>query len=138
VAKHAPFPLRKEQIRYLLEKEFLLNDFENYRAVWFGTVLSFSDANRKCWQVLWANFLRGNLPIPHERIISAWEGSSTHISYLLKRHDVWTKKIIVGDGRGNYWLQVPPEILRRLPASNAAPANDLNPPAEGPPSLDGP
>jgi len=111
VDRHKLCFLRREFIAHLLLIKAVLFDFENFRAVWFGQILTFSDAQRKCFRVLWENFLNGNLPIPHEKIINAWEGESRHISYLFKRHPAWTEKVIVSDGRGLYWLRVPMDDL---------------------------
>src|SRR5262249_14010898 len=107
VERSQPVNIRKDRIRELLETGAVLYDQENRRAVWFWHVLTFSIAQNICFEVLWKNFLQGNLPIPQERVLAGWRGSSTHVSFLFKRHPAWTNGIIVGDGRGNLWLNVP-------------------------------
>jgi hypothetical protein len=109
-----PYHLRPEYISYLLEKRLVLYDRDNDHALWFDTVLTFVGSQKSCFQVMWDNFLRGNLPLPNERIMSAWCGSSTHLSYIFKRHEVWKKDIVVGDGRGNFWLNVPQDVIDHL------------------------
>jgi hypothetical protein len=103
---HTPAHLGREHVAVLLREGLVENDTENQRALWFGQILTFTDGQSLCWQVLWQNFLRGNLPLPQGRVISAWHGESSQVSDLFKRSPAW-KTVIVGDGRGYLWLHVP-------------------------------
>lgn len=109
--KHAPVFVPKVIIERLVREGLVLSDPEFSRAYWFGVILTFSDEQLACWNVLWNNFLRGNLPIPHQRIISAASGNTTHITHHFKRHPARLQNVIVGDGRGYYWLHVPKQYL---------------------------
>ena len=101
--------LSRKLIDRLIEEDFVFSEVKEHRAVWFGSVLTFSDAQLACWQVLWENFLRGNLPILQGRVLSTWSGASTNVADLFKRHPAW-KTIIVSDGRGFLWLDVPEDL----------------------------
>jgi hypothetical protein len=105
--KLVPLPVSRSLARRLVESEVISFSWENRNALWFGVVLTFSPAQVCCFKVLWDNFLRGNLPIPNERILSGVRGETTHIYHYFKRHDAWLRKVIVGDGRGNFWLRIP-------------------------------
>jgi hypothetical protein len=123
-----PTPIRREIINRLLAEELIINDPENRRTFWLGKTLMWSEGQCPRWQVLFNNFLKGNLPLPQERILSAWEGESLYLSDIFKRHYAW-RNIIVGDGRGNFWLRIPPDIdldLTQLPSKSE---DDGSPPA---------
>lgn len=87
---------------------------ESYHAYLFGVPMTFSPAQRACFDVLWDNLFRGNLPIANERIIRDCGGSTSHIFHHFKRHVAWREKMIVGDGRGNFWIRIPPDALLAL------------------------
>lgn len=108
--KFLPAPIARSLAQRLVEHEIILFSWENRNALWFGLVLTFSPSQLACFKVLWENFLRGNLPIPNERVLCGLRGDTTHIYHLFKRHDAW-KRVIVGDGRGNFWLQLPGHTL---------------------------
>jgi hypothetical protein len=55
----------------------------------------------------------GTFPIPQSHVIAAWTSHSTHLSYVFRRHPAW-RRIFAGDGKGNYWLALPNEVLERL------------------------
>jgi hypothetical protein len=116
--KHPAAFLHPKCVSELLESHAAFNEPENDRAYWFGTILSFNGSQKLLWQVLWNNFVRGNLPIPQQRVLSVWHGDSAHVSDLFKRHPAW-KNVIVGDGRGNLWLRIPDEVLARHPVCHA-------------------
>lgn len=83
----------------------------NGTATWFGSIYVFSSGQSFCFERLWENLLfRGNLPLTQGRVLSAWRGSSTHLSDIFKRHSTW-KTVIVGDGKGRVWLHIPEELL---------------------------
>lgn len=110
MSRPKPVFLPPAVVAHLLENKFVINDPANYRAVWFGEVLTFNESQRACWVPIFDNFLAGNLPLPHQVIIDAWNGDSAHLSYLFKLHPAW-RRIIVGNGRGMYWLAVPERFL---------------------------
>lgn len=112
--KYSPYPLRPEHIAYLLDNKLVAFDRENQNGLWLGVVLTFNGSQTPCFAVLFENFRKGNLPIPNQRVMSASRGSSTHISDIFKRTDAWKKDVIVGDGRGNFWLNIPLEVIRHL------------------------
>lgn len=105
-----PFQVSRDLANQFLAQEVVISDPENHRAVWFGRVLTFSDAQLACWQMLWQNFFRGNLPMPQGRVLAAWHGESCQVSDIFKRHPAW-RTIIVGDRKGHLWLHIPPEFL---------------------------
>lgn len=113
MSNHRPVLLRRNLIKYLLDNRIVIYEREEHRAVWFGRIMTFSDGQLACWQVLWDNFMRGNLPLPQGRVLLAWTGASTSVADLFKRHAAW-KTIIVGDGRGNLWLAVPDEVFDEI------------------------
>jgi hypothetical protein len=109
VSRFEPSPIPRSVASRLLESEVVAFSWEHRTALWFGRVFTFSDAQVACWKVLWENFFKGNLPIPNEQILRGVRGDTTHIYHHFKRHDAWKKSIIVGNGRGNFWLRIPPE-----------------------------
>ena len=110
MSTHSAVYVPQSLAKRLLEDELIRFSWEHRHALWFGIPMTFSDGQRACWKVLWDNFFRGNLPVPNERLFSGYYGKTTHIYHLFKRHDAWLKEIIVGDGRGGFWLRVPPEL----------------------------
>lgn len=104
-----PPPLPPNFIRSLLDRGLVRYETEKDRAVWFGKVFTFSAGRNCCFRVLWDNFLNGNLPIHQTRILADWPGV-TNLSNIWKRHPAW-RQVIVGDGNGNFWLDVPEEML---------------------------
>ena len=114
-AQHTPCLVRRELATRLINDGLVINDPDNHRAVWFGSVLTFSGAQMVCWEVLWHNFTRGNLPIPQGRVLAAWRGSSNQVADVFKRHPAW-RTVIVGNGRGYLWLQVPSGYLQEIMA----------------------
>ena len=104
-------------------------------AMWFGEFLSFSPACQRCWEVLWTNFLRGNLPIKQDTVKGGYSWTLRHIADIFKRHRAW-KRIIVGDGKGRYWLLVPDEFMPPArPDPGFGPASP--PPIQPLPAFDG-
>ena len=99
-----------ELIKSLIDNRLVYYVDGEYYAFWFGVMLRFSEGQRHCWQILWRNFLRGNMPIPQARVLSTWSGESAQVSDLLKRHVAW-KTIIVSDGQGHLWLEVPEQYF---------------------------
>ena len=93
-----------------LQRGLISFNADHQCALWFFEVLTFSDGQLCCFQHLWNNFFKGNLPMPQGRTLLAWRGDSSQASDLLKRHPAW-KRIIVGDGKGHLWLHVPAEYL---------------------------
>lgn len=118
--QHIPVPVSRNLAKQLIEDDVVFSDPENYRALWFGMVLTFSEAQLVCWQVLWDNFLRGNLPLPQGRMLAAWHGESCQVSDIFKRHKAW-RTVIVGDRKGNLWLHVPSGYLPK-PTAVAPPS----------------
>ena len=90
---------------------------EDY-AIWFEWMLRFSEGQRHCWQVLWKNFLRENMPIPQGRVLSTWRGDSSQVSDLCKRHAAW-KTVIVSDGKGHLWLNIPEQYFGETTSATA-------------------
>lgn len=108
--------------RKLAEEDIVRFSWENQNALWFGIVLTFSPSQLACFKVLWENFLNGNLPVPNQRVLCGLHGNTTHIYHLFKRHVAW-KRVIVGDGRGNFWLRIPDSLREAsVRASNNGPA----------------
>ena len=105
--------VRPELIRKLIEARHVYYIEGEYYAFWFGVMLRFSEGQRHCWQILWSNFLRGNMPIPQARVLSTWSGESVQVSDLLKRHVAW-KTIIVSDGQGHLWLDIPGQYFDEM------------------------
>ncbi len=97
----------------LLAQGRIQYDFKIRQLIWLDECIMFSKARNVCVAVFWDNLFRGNLPIPQERILGEWDGESTYLSYLFKRDSAWGR-IIVGDGKGNFWLHVPEEIIREF------------------------
>jgi len=120
-----PAPIARSLAQRLVEHEIIFFSWENRNALWFGLVLTFSLSQLACFKVLWENFLRGNLPIPNERILCGLRGDTTHIYHLFKRHPAW-KRVIVGDGRGNFWLQLPGLATRDLDPNEKVLIDALN------------
>ncbi len=125
-----PRPVSRSLPIRLEELEKIYFSLNHRHAYWFGLVLTFSAKQAACWKVLWDNLFRGNLPIPNERILSACDGETTHIYHHFKRHDAWTKEIIVGDGKGNFWLRLPSEADALPERANLSDRHD-SPPSEG-------
>jgi hypothetical protein len=105
-SRATPEPVHRAFAAHLVELELVSFSWEDRHALWFGLVLTFSSGQLSCFKVLWNNFLRGNLPIPNERILCGLRGNTTHVYHLFKRHAAW-KQVIAGDGRGNFWLRFP-------------------------------
>lgn len=108
-----PVFIRPAVVQSFIDRGYISYRSGDYSLFWFGAVHTFNQGGRHCMESFWQNLLRGNLPIPQERVIRAWVGESTHISYLLKRTTLW-KRVVVGDGKGNYWLHIPEEVLLEL------------------------
>jgi len=106
-----PMYIPRDVIARILEERVVAFEPEEGIALWFGAVITLSSAQLACWQVLWENFLKGNLPISQARVLSRWRGESTQVADLFKRHPVW-RTIIVGDGKGRLWLR---PMFYRLP-----------------------
>lgn len=106
-----PIYIPRDVIVRIVEEKIVAFEPEESSALWFGVVITFSSAQLSCWQVLWENFLKGNLPISQARVLSRWRGESTQVADLFKRHPVW-RTIIVGDGKGRLWLR---PMFHRLP-----------------------
>lgn len=106
---HTPMLLSPAFIKHLLEARLVFYDGGDHY-YWLGRVYRLSEGQRHCWQVLWNNFTKGNLPIHQGRVLAAWYGESTQASDLLRRHAGW-KTVIVGDRHGHLWLHIPDELL---------------------------
>lgn len=118
--KYKPQHCSKSLAHKLVELELVAFSPADHHLLWFGMVLSLSVAQCACFQVLWDNFLRGNLPVPGGRILNGYpRGSTSHLSHLFKRSDAWTEKVIVGDGRGNFWLRLPDDLEERIAKAEA-------------------
>jgi hypothetical protein len=120
--------LPKTLIEELLRDGCVKYNADKKNVVYFGIIDSFvTEAQRRCWEVLWENFLNGNLPMPSELVRNAGGRVSDDVAYVFKRRPIW--KAMVRDGRGSIWLRVPDEIRRR--AEEAIPYN-LDPPESEP------
>ena len=108
--KHSPMFIRPECVSRLLSSGLVQYDHEYFRAVWLDWIFTFSDGQNLCWNNLWQNFLRGNLPLPQQSALKGWPGNSSYMADIFKRHPAW-KTVIVSDGKGNFWLHLPEEIL---------------------------
>ena len=117
--EHVPSFIPPKIVAKLQELGLVVNNAEHGSVRWFDHVFTVRGAQQVCWQALFQNFTRGNLPIPQGRVLSEWHGSSTTAADILKRHPAW-KSVIVGDGRGHLWLHVPEDSLERL-AKNEPP-----------------
>jgi len=102
-----PNPIPRRVAERLAQLGLVSFSWDNRNAFWFGLVLTFSPSQRACFKVLWDNLFKGNLPVPNERILCGVRGETTHIYHYFKRHDAWRCRVIVGDGRGNFWLRLP-------------------------------
>lgn len=103
-----PRLVNPEVVKALVNQGEIYFDPENGSAKWFDSFFTFSPGQTICFGPLWRNLLRGNGPIPQERVLLGWHGDSTNVSDLFKRHAIW-RTVIVGDGRGRLWLNVPEE-----------------------------
>jgi hypothetical protein len=114
--KHLP----KSLARKLVDLELVTFSPENHHALWFDDVLTLSIAQCACFQVLWNNFLfYGNLPIPGGRVLNGYVGgNSSHLADLFKRNPAW-KEIIVGNGKGQFWLRLPDDLEERIARAEA-------------------
>lgn len=107
VSRRKPVFLNRAVVDYLLSKSIVVFEPQEYRAIWCGLILTFSSGRLTCFQALWDNFLKGNLPINQKLVLRRlnWPGD-TNFSNIFKGHPEW-KRVIVGDGKGNFWLHVP-------------------------------
>lgn len=113
-----PSFISPEVVQKLIEGNYISYQNGDYSLMWLGLVHTMNEGARHCFQILWKNFLRGNLPMEQARLLASWHGTSPQIADLLKRQSLW-KTVIVGDGRGNFWLHVPEELLIRLGSAEA-------------------
>jgi len=108
--EHKPVFVSRHVARQLIEAGLIVYEDGGGSLYWFHEVHTFADGARHCFDILWKNFLRGNLPLPQGRLLASWRGTSAHASDLLKRCSLW-KRVIVGDGKGNVWLHVPERYI---------------------------
>lgn len=111
MSKPKPVHLTPTFVAHLIEKRLVGYYPENNSAEWFGEIVGFSPACERCWRILWENFIQGNLPLHHSRIMRGHSTHMRHLADIFKRHSAW-KRIIVGNGRGMYWLNVPEQFLQ--------------------------
>jgi hypothetical protein len=117
--RSVPVFLRPDMVRAFIENGDVYYEEGQDHAVWFGQILPFSEGQRHCWQVLWRNFLKGNLPMAQGRVLSTWGGKCSQVSDIFKRHPGW-KTVIVGDGKGHLWLTIPARRVQEVSANSAA------------------
>ena len=110
---HEYVPLSPEIVAKAIELGLIRIDLENACVRWWSEIYTFSDAQWICWQPLFRNLTRGNLPMLQGRVLAGWHGSSTQVADIFKRHPAW-KNAIVGDGRGRLWLRFPDDYIDRI------------------------
>ncbi len=108
-----PVLVTPEMITKLIAGGYLSYQVGDYSVLWLGQIHTFSEGAHHCFEILWKNFTRGNLPMPQGRLLTSWPGKCSQASDLLKRQSIW-KTVVVGDGKGNLWLHIPKSILEGL------------------------
>lgn len=111
--KERPEPVRipKEIIEELLREEYIRYEPEKRRFEFFGVTDILPETQIPRFDVLWANFLDGNLPIPQNCVLRVTEHRTAGLRDVFK----WRKllKVLIFDGRGNVYFRLPEEILKR-------------------------
>ena len=109
-------------LRPCLVKQFVAQGLIAYTpasgyAFLFGETFRLSFRQDQCFEALWENLFRGNLPMRQSAILAYTEDAkSKHLADIFKRNPAW-RKWIRGDGKGGYWLSVPDWAIGNVPES---------------------